>query len=65
MDRSLLPVLVAESQPHAGLIHSPQCPNASCENCAVAAITSNWRWKPAPFDGTGMMDGEPEVQGFQ
>ncbi|EGD79201.1 hypothetical protein PTSG_12954 [Salpingoeca rosetta] len=44
----------------ADLITSPDCPNPFCAMCALSAVTLNGRWKPAPFDGTGMVAGRQE-----
>ena len=63
VDQSLLPHvrLGPVGSSSAALVSQPECANPLCETCALAAVTSNGRWKPAPYDGTGIVEGHQEV----
>lgn len=60
IDGSLLPYVQAPNST-AALVKAKGCSNPLCEACALAAITGFGHWKPAPFEGTGIMEGQPQV----
>jgi hypothetical protein len=61
IDQDLLPSVRLDTEGATGLVAHPDCINPLCETCALAAVTSNGRWKPAPYDGTGIVEGRQEV----
>lgn len=61
IDRDLLPSVRLNTEGATGLVAHPDCINPLCEVCALAAVTSNGRWRPAPYDGTGIVEGRSEV----